>query len=120
MSDEKKKAAPYEPVILTLEKLAELEETHGEDNLLVMKGTERAPFVVALRRPDRKETIAYKDHAKRNSATANEQLLRKISVFPTGDDLEKQLARWPFLPDGVCDSAVFRDFVGIAVDESVK
>lgn len=108
----------FEPIVLSEEKRNALEEEH--EDILVLKGPEKAPWVVVLKRPTRQQAIAYKNHAKRNSETANEQLVRATCVFPTGDDFDRQLTRWPFSVDGIADSQSFKDFVGIAVDESVK
>lgn len=119
MSDEQTPKKPkYEPPKLSPERLAELEEAH--DDVLVLSGSEKAPWTVAVKRPNRQQTIAYKTHGKRDSTTANEQLLRQISVFPTGPDLDALLARWPFLPDGIAASDPFKDFLGITTDEQVK
>jgi hypothetical protein len=109
----------YVPVTLSDDQKAKLEEEH--EDILVLRGNEqRAPWLVAIRRPKRTETIGYKAAAKRDATTANEQLVRKITVYPTGADLEKQLDRWPFLCDGIADSEAFKDFLGLSTSEDLK
>jgi hypothetical protein len=108
----------FTPVTFTEEQRKALEEKH--EDILVLKGNERAPWLAVMKRPSRQEAVGYKTHAKRDQATANEQLLRAIIVHPTGEDLEKQLARWPLFVDGIVDTQAFRDFVGISVDDSLK
>jgi hypothetical protein len=108
----------YTPVTLSNEDKARLEAEH--EDILVLRGTDLSPWIVALRRPKRQETIGYKTHHKRDSTTANEQLVKRIAVFPTGADMEKQLERWPFLCDGIADSETFKDFLGLSVDASLK
>jgi len=121
MSDEnttpKKK---FVPLTITDAQIADLDEEH--EDILVLRGPEKAPWVCVVRRPTRKETVAFKNHAKRDSATANEQLIRAICVFPSGksEDFERQLNRWPFFVDGLTDTKSFKDFVGITVEEDVK
>lgn len=108
----------FVPLTISDERLAELEAEH--EDVLVMKGPEMAPWLAVVRRPTRQETIGFKTHAKRDSTTANEQLVRAICVFPKGEDLARQIARWPLFVDGLCDSKTFRDFVGITVDNDLK
>lgn len=117
-AQKKPKRPPYVPIELTDDKRQELEDEH--EDILVLRGTERAPWVIVVRRPTRQETIGYKAHARKDNLTANEQLLARITVYPTGADYDRQVARWPFIPDGVAASKVFNEFVGIAVDESLK
>ena len=115
----KPKRAPYVPVTLSEEQQQKLEDEH--EDILVLRGPSAiSPWLFVVRRPNRQETIGYKQAAKRDQTTANEVLIRRITVFPKGDDLEKQLARWPFVPDGIADNEAFKEFVGIAVDESLK
>lgn len=110
----------YQPVPqLTDEQKASLESEH-EDVLVLRGDPDMSPWLMALRRPKRQETLGYKSHAKRDQTTANEQLIRKIAVYPVGNDLEKQLERWPFLPDGICDDERFKRFIGITVDADLK
>lgn len=108
----------YVPVELDDATRARLEEEHGD--ILVLRGTEKSPWVMVVRRPTRQETLGYKAVSKRGDGTANESLLRRTTVFPTGADLERQLQRWPFLADGIADSGAFREFVGIAVEADLK
>lgn len=118
--DEKPKKAKFKPLELTPEMEADLEEKH--EDILVLRGPEEAPWVVALRRPSRQETIAYKHAAKSSAATASEALVRAICVFPEAktQDFERQLQRWPFFVDGLVDARKFRNFVGITVENDLK
>jgi hypothetical protein len=108
----------YTPVTLSDEQKAALEADH--EDILIMRGSERAPWLIVLRRPKRPETIGYKAHVKRDPTTANEQLIRKISVYPKDGDFEKQIERWPFLCDGIADAEAFKDFLGLSVAEDLK
>lgn len=108
----------YVPPVLTDEKLKELEDEH--EDVLVLRGTEIAPWCAVVRRPNRKETIAYKSQARRDPATANETLIRLICLFPRGDEFQRMLDRWPFLVDGVAQSPAFNNFIGLTVDEQLK
>ncbi len=108
----------YTPVTLSDEQKIALEAEH--EDILVMKGGDRAPWLMVLRRAKRQETIGYKQHHKRDSTTANEQLVRKITIFPVGNDMEKQLDRWPFLCDGIADAESFKDFLGLSAAEDLK
>lgn len=108
----------YTPVTLSDETKSALDSEF--DDILVMRGGARAPWLVVLRRPKRQETIGYKAHAKRDPTTANEQLIRKIACYPKDNDFEKQLERWPFLCDGIADSEAFKDFLGLTVSEDLK
>lgn len=110
--------AGYAPVVLDEETRQRLEDEHGD--ILVLKGGEKAPWVMVVRRPTRPETLAYKGAAKKQDGTANEQLVRRVTVFPAGADLERQLARWPFMPDGIVDAPAFKEFIGIAADADLK
>ena len=108
----------YVPVTITDDELATLESEH--EDVLKLGGGERAPWVIVLRRPKRQETIAFKQHANRDIATANEALVRRITVAPKGEDLEKMIDRWPFLCDAVASSEAFKDFIGLAVGAQLK
>jgi hypothetical protein len=108
----------FAPLKLDDELKARLEDTH--EDILILKGSERSPWIYVVRRPNRKEVLAYKHHAKRQDGTANEQFIRHITVFPTGDDLERQLERWPLAPDAISDASAFKDFVGFSVNEDLK
>ena len=109
----------YTPVNLSDEQKAALEVEH--EDILVLRGKpEVSPWVVVIRRPKRQETIGYKSAVKRDPTTANEQLLRKICVFPQAADFERQLDRWPFLCDACAGSQAFNDFLGLSVAEDLK
>lgn len=109
----------FVPFTITDEEIQALDDEH--EDVLVLRGPEQAPWIVVLRRPTRQETIGYKMHAKRDSTTANEQLIRAVCVFPKkGDDFDRQIKRWPFFVDGVADSKPFKDFVGITVENDLK
>lgn len=110
----------YIPVTVSVEQLNALEELHGD--ILVLKGTEKAPWLAVLKRPDRKTTLQYKQSAKRDSTTANEQLIRAICVFPDvkTPEFERQLDRWPLLPDGIAATEEFKEFLGLVAAEQVK
>ena len=118
MAEETPKKTKFFPFSVTEEQLAKFEEEH--EDVLVMRGPEKAPWLVVLRRPTRQEAIGYKTHAKRDSTTANEQLITRTCVFPKGDDFARQIARWPFFVDGIADSQAFKDFVGITVEADLK
>ena len=120
MSDENPtpKKPKFVPFTITDEALAALEDEH--EDILVLKGPEKAPWIAVLRRPTRQEAIGYKTHAKRDSTTANEQLITRICVFPKGDDFQRQLARWPLFVDGLAGSESFKDFIGITVENDLK
>jgi hypothetical protein len=109
----------YEPITIDEATIAALEEKH--DDVLILKGDpEMSPWLVVVRRPTRQETLGYKSHAKKDQTTANEQLIKRIAVFPVGDDMDRQLARWPFLPDGIADDDKFKRFMGLSVEASLK
>lgn len=118
MSEETPKKSKFVPIEVTPEQIAALEDQH--EDVLVLRGSEMAPWVAVLRRPTRQEAIGYKTHGKRDSTTANEQLITRICVFPAKEDFQRQLARWPFFVDGIADSPVFKEFVGISVDADLK
>ena len=112
------KKARFAPPELDEESRARLEEEH--EDILVLRGGEKAPWTIVLCRPNRQQTIAFKQHARKDPSTANEALLRRIVVFPKGEDLEKVFARWPLVPDFIADSAAFKGFLGGAVDDDKK
>ncbi len=115
-----KKRAPYVPVTLDEETRARLEDQH--EDILVVKGGERAPWVLVLRRPNRQETLAFKAHARKDSATANEALIRRVTVYPDpkSADFDKQLERWALIPDFVADSQSFKEFLGGGIESDLK
>lgn len=110
----------YVPVTVSDEQLSQLEEHH--EDILVLRGSERAPWLLVVKRPNRQQTIAYKQHAKKDSTTANEALFRHITVFPAAKDpdFDRQLNRWPLLCDAAAGSESFADFLGTTVNEQVK
>lgn len=108
----------YVPVSVSDEELARLEEKH--EDIIMLRGGERAPWVMVLRRPTRQETLAFKQHAKKNQESANEALIRRITVAPQGDDLERQIERWPLLCDAAANNDAFQDFIGATVSEQQK
>ena len=119
----RKPRAKFEPVTLSDEDRDRLEDEHGD--VLVLRGSERAPWLMVLRRPTRPETLAYKSQARRENAngspgTANEALMKRITVYPEQARMDVQFARWPLLADGIADATAFREFVGIAVDADLK
>lgn len=124
MSEEIKSKKPkFVPLTLTPEKQEELETEH--EDILILQGSTMSPWLVVLRRPTRPESIGYKQHAKRSPETANEQLIRSICVYPDpkagkDGDFERQLARWPLFVDCVADNERFKEFIGFAVDSTLK
>ena len=112
----------YVPLEISKEDLARLEEEH--EDISVYRGTERAPWLVVVRRPTFQESQAYKtmgaDPIKK--PLANVKLITAISVFPKNgtEDWKKQFDRWPFFPDGIADSDDFKDFIGIALSSAGK
>lgn len=108
----------YTPVTLSDEQKAALEQEH--EDILILRGGERAPWIVVVKRPSRKDTLAYKLFAKRDNTTANEEFIKRIRVFPDESAFEKQLDRWPLLCDGIADSDAFKSFLGLAVGEDLK
>lgn len=109
----------YEKVSLTDEQRAALEEKH--EDLLVLDGDpEWSPWTIALRRPTPKETRGYKAHAKRDSTTANDELIRRLAVFPDPVSLDKILERWALTPDFIADRDSFKKFLGGGIEESRK
>lgn len=109
----------YTPVTITPEELNALETEH-EDIMRFDGDPDLAPWIVIVRRPKRQEAIAFKQHATRDIATANEALVRRITVFPKGDDLEKMFDRWHMLCDGIASSDRFKAFIGLAVGSQLK
>ncbi len=109
----------FTPVTITDEQKASLEEKH-EDILICTGDPEFSPWLVVVRRPTRQETIGFKAHAKKDETTANEQLVRRIAVFPSAADLDRQIERWPLLCDGISGSDKFRKFLGFNVEASLK
>ncbi len=99
--------------------MADLEAKH--EDVLVLKGhPEMAPWLIVVRRPTRQESIGYKSHAKKDSTTAGEALVRRITVFPAQAELDRILDRWPLAPDFILDDQTFKDFVGLAASSSLK
>jgi len=112
------KKPKFVPITISDEEIALLEDEH--EDVLVCRGTEKAPWIAVCRRPTRQEAIGYKTHAKRDSTTANEQLITRICVFPKGADFQRQLARWPLFVDAIAVAESFKDFVGITVEHDLK
>ena len=108
----------FQPFTITDEELKALDEEHGD--VLKLHGSEAAPWMVVLRRPTRQEIIGYKHGIKKESFAANEDLIKRICVFPTKDDFAAQLARWPIFVDGIADSRDFKEFIGFTVDADLK
>jgi len=109
----------YAPITLDPVEQAALEEKH-EDILILRGDQEMSPWLLVVRRPTRQETLGYKQHAKRDSTTANEVLIRKLTVYPTGAALDAQIERWAFLCDGAVADEKFSRFMGLSVEASLK
>jgi hypothetical protein len=111
----------FEPVTVTPEQLAALDAEHDEVAVFRSK-SEKSPWLVVCRRPDPDEAIAYKSMASdpAKKTLANVKLITRIAVHPKGEDFHRQFKRWPFFPDGLVDSAPFKEFVGLAVDDAEK
>lgn len=92
------------------------------DDVLHLDGGEMAPWHIVVRRPTRNETLVYKAAARREgqSATANEGLIKKIAVFPDADAMKRICEKWALAPDGIVDSAKFKEFVGISAQADLK
>lgn len=115
----------YVPVEADEKLLAELEEKH--EDVLVIRGSSKAPWLLVVRRPKRNETILFKQQAKRAPELAAENLLRMITVHPDPRDkssdpnpFDKQVDRWPFLCESAFNSDAFQEFLGLTVEAQVK
>lgn len=111
----------FTPPTPSPELIAKLEDEH--EDVIVIRGTERAPWAVILRRPTRQESILYKQHGKKDgpqSVTANDAFVRKIAVWPEMSTLEAIIAKWPFMPDAVTSNSGFKEFVGAEGSEDLK
>lgn len=109
----------YQTVEPTQELLNELEQKHGD--ILLLRGDKRmAPYLFVFRRPKRQETIGYKVHLKKDSTTANEELIRRIAVYPDKPEIEKIFDIFSFAPDGCVNNSDFQNFVGISTAADLK
>ena len=109
----------YQPVKPTEDQLTELEQKHGD--LLALSGDPKySPYFVVFRRPKRQEIIGYKVHLKRDSTTANEELVKRIVVFPDRQELDRILDTFPLAPDFCVNDDSFQKFVGLASQADLK
>lgn len=109
----------YQPVTPTSEQLAELETKHGD--LLALSGDPKySPYLMVFRRPKRQEIIGYKHHLKKDSTTANEELVKRIVVFPDKAELDRILDVFPLAPDFCVNDDSFQKFVGLASAADLK
>lgn len=105
----------YVPLTITNEQLDALDEEH--DDVMPLKGSERAPWLCVVRRPNAEEALAYKtmaaDPLKKTSA--NVKLITAISVYPKKDtdEWKRQYSRWPLFPDGLVAKKCFEEFCGL-------
>ena len=106
----------YEPLMITPEALAKLDEEH--DDVMMFRGdAELAPWLCVVRRPNAEEALAYKamasDPAKVTSA--NTKLITALSVYPKkdSDEWKRQYSRWPLFPDGLIGNERFSAFCGL-------
>lgn len=112
------KKKKFVPFTITDEELKALDEEH--DDVLKLHGSEYAPWVVVLRRPTRQEIIGYKHGVKKESFEANADLIKRICVFPSKEDMQRQIDRWAIMVDGIADSREFKEFIGFTVDKDLK
>lgn len=108
----------FEPVKLDDAKRAELEQAH--EDILVLRGGDMAPWLVVLRRPNRKETVGYKRAVKMEDEEANYEFVKRICVFPDEAKFDEQLDRWGLFVDGIAMSPSFKQFIGLAAQAQVK
>ena len=111
----------YVPVTITDDRLAEFDAEH--DGILIMRGSERAPFLYVLRRPTEREARAYQGMLRGKDPDvmkANRLFLTSMCVHPTGAELEGQIARWPASPGAVLASEAFTEFSGAAATDLRK
>lgn len=111
--------AKFTPVVVSPETLASLDDEH--DGVLHFQGLEIAPFCYVVRRPTADEIGKYQAAIKsRGALAANKLFLRAICVHPTGDDFDRQAARWPASPGACLTSDRFSEFSGGVVGEHQK
>lgn len=108
----------FAPVKLDDAKRAELEQQY--EDILVLRGGDMAPWLVVIRRPNRKETLGYKRSIKMEDEEANYEFIKRICVFPDEAKFEEQLDRWGLFCDGIAMSLAFKQFIGIAAQSQVK
>ena len=51
---------------------------------------------------------------REGNTTANEQFVRRLVVWPDVSAVDVMVDRWPFFPDGIIDSATFKQFIGVS------
>jgi len=105
--------------MLTKEQIEEFESKYKRVARISGKG-EPVPWEVVLRKPTR---IEYKEWRSRSHnpsqvADAQEVLVRKICVHPTGDALDALLEDWPGIPEAA--SKALHDLVGLGAAEDTK
>lgn len=104
---------------ITKEEVAKFEEQHKR--VAHLKGSgDPAPWEIVIRKPTRIEYKQFRSmsHNPAQVAEAQEILVRKISVFPTGEALDALLEDWPGIPEA-CGKAVSH-LSGISAQEDVK
>lgn len=109
----------FEKVTISDEQKASLEEKH-EDILLMRGDEEMSPWLVVVRRPTRQEIKAYKTHLTKDATSASEMLVSRLCVYPTQDEFNRQVDRWPLLVDAVMADDKFKSFVGVSTNASLK
>lgn len=106
---------------VTKEILDELEVKHKRIAHLKGKSDDGAPpWEIVIRKPSRAEYKQYRaqSHNQATVADAQEILVRKIAVYPTGDALEALLDDWPAIPEA-CGKALGA-LTGLSAAEDVK
>ena len=75
---------------------------------------------VVLRKPKRIEYKAYRSmrHDDSRRADAQEELVRRLMVVPSGEDIDELIEEWPGIPEG-CSEALMK-LAGLAGQESAK
>ena len=111
--------AKFVPVVVSPEALEALDAEH--DGVLHFAGSDLAPFCYVVRRPTADEIGKYQAAQKsRGPLRANELFLRAVCVYPTGEDFDRQVARWPASPGACLSSDRFTEFFGGAVASHQK
>ena len=82
--------------------------------------SEMSPWLVVVRRPNRQEIKAYKTHLNKDATSAGEMLVSRLCVYPSQDDFNRQVDRWPLLVDAILAFDKFKDFVGVSTTASLK
>ncbi len=86
--------AKYEPITITPEEVAKLEDLH--ERIFVLKGPERCPWLAVFRSPNADEARAFVAMAndKAKAEYANVRLLTQLCVYPKGGKEHEQSSEW--------------------------